>query len=167
VLAYLVVFAMTIGTTLTFGLALALSTESYTQRVPGFCQSAVTACPEETFRGRRSRPDRVWWLLAPNPFVILADAAPHLPAETAAERQRRQALEERGVHVSNLRDSDPLSGLGNTVRDAHKGPGAADGSPIWPWGLGFDVLVGAGALWLTAHRLRTPTRSLPLGQRVA
>lgn len=167
VLAYLVVFALTVGTTVTFALALALSTESYTQRVPGFCPDTVVTCPEEVFEGRRTRPDRVWWLLAPNPFVILADAAPKLPPETAAERQRREELEQRGVHVSNLRDSDPLSGLGDTVRDAHKRPGAATGSPVWPWGLGFDVLLGAGALWLTARRLHTPTRTLPMGQRVA
>jgi hypothetical protein len=38
---------------------------------------------------------------------------------------------------------------------------------VWPWGLAFDVLLGAGALWLTARQLRTPSRDLPLGQRVA
>jgi ABC-type transport system involved in multi-copper enzyme maturation permease subunit len=171
VLAYLVVFALTLGTTVTFGLALALSSESYTQTVPGFCQTpgggVQPTCPDETFQSRRSRPDRVWWLLAPNPFVIVADAAPKLPKETAAERARREALEARGVHASNLRDSDPLGGLGGAVRDAHKGPNESDGSPVWPWGLGFDVLVGAGALWLTARRLTTPTRTLPVGQRVA
>jgi ABC-2 type transport system permease protein len=127
----------------------------------------TTPCPTETLTGQRARPDRVWWLLAPNPFVILADAAPQLPPETAQERQRRLALEQRGVNVSNLRDSDPLGGLGRAVRGAHKSPGSSTGSPVWPWGLGFDVLVGAGALWLTARRLRTPTRDLPLGQRVA
>jgi ABC-type transport system involved in multi-copper enzyme maturation permease subunit len=167
VLAYLVVFALTVGTTVTFALALALSSESYQQRVPGFCPDPAAECPEQTYEATRSRPDRVWWLLAPNPFVILADAAPKLPPETAAERQRREALEQQGVHVSNLRDSDPLGGLGGTVRGARKGPGSSTGSPVWPWGLGFDVLVGTGALWLTARRLRTPTRTLPMGQRVA
>ena len=167
VLAYLVVFALTVGTTVTFALALALSTEDYTQRVAGFCPDTVGDCPDQVFQGQRTRPDRVWWLLAPNPFVILADAAPKLPPETAAEKLRREALELQGVHVSNLRDSDPLGGLGDTVRDARKGPGKASGSAVWPWGLGFDVLVGAGALWLTARRLQTPTRTLPMGQRVA
>jgi ABC-type transport system involved in multi-copper enzyme maturation permease subunit len=169
VLAYLVVFALTVGTTVTFVLALALSTEHYTQTVPGYCpQQSVTApCPTETFGGQRARPDRVWWLLAPNPFVILADAAPQLPPETAREKQQRLALEQRGVNVSNLRDSDPLGGLGRAVRSAHKAPGSSAGSPVWPWGLGFDVLVGGAALWLTTRRLRTPTRDLPLGQRVA
>ncbi|MCW2672040.1 MAG: hypothetical protein JWP14_629 [Frankiales bacterium] len=167
VLAYLVVFALTIGTTVTFGLALALSSERYTEAVPGYCPGDTAPCPATTYQGTRTRPDRVWWVLAPNPFVILADAAPTLPPETAAERLARQALEQRGVHVTNLRASDPLSGLGRAVRGAHKPPGASSGSAVWPWGLGFDVVVGLGALWLTARRLRTPSRDLPLGQRVA
>ncbi|MFN2537071.1 MAG: ABC transporter permease [Mycobacteriales bacterium] len=168
VLAYLVVFALTVGTTVTFAIALGLSTESYSQRVSGFCpDNAAGACPDQVFEGQRARPDRVWWLLAPNPFVIVADAAPSLSPETAAERERRLALEQQGVHVSNLRDSDPLGGIGDAVRNAHKAPDASNGSPVWPWGLGFDVLVGAGALFLTARRLQTPTRALPVGQRVA
>jgi ABC-2 type transport system permease protein len=169
VLAYLVVFALTVGTSVTFGLALALSSERYTQTVPGYCPgaSATEPCPYSSYQGTRTRADRVWWLLAPNPFVILADAAPKLPPETTAERLQREALAQRGVHVTNLRDSDPLSGLGRAVRGAHKAPGASNGSPVWPWGLGFDVLVGVGALWVTARRLRTPSRDLPLGQRVA
>jgi hypothetical protein len=44
-------------------------------------------------------------------------------------------------------------------------PGA--GSPVWPWGLGFDVLLGAGAVAITIRRLRTPSRRLPRGVRVA
>jgi ABC-type transport system involved in multi-copper enzyme maturation permease subunit len=157
VIAYLVVFALTVGTTLTFVLALVLSTEDYQQRYG-----------TEVYNGQRTRPDRVWWLLAPNPFVILADAAPKLPEETAAEKARRKALEQQGVYVSSLRDSDPLGGLGDAVRSAHKRPDdPGKGKPVWPWGLAFDVLLGAGALRITALRLQTPSRDLPLGQRVA
>ena len=50
----------------------------------------------QTFEATRARTDRTWWLLAPNPFVILADAAPALPEETAAQRQAREARESRG-----------------------------------------------------------------------
>ena len=39
--------------------------------------------------------------------------------------------------------------------------------PVWPYGLAFDVLLGVGAVWLTARKLTTPTRTLPKGQRVA
>ena len=173
VLSYLVMFALTVGTAVTFAIAVGLSTERYTQTVEGLCPDGPTPlepagpCPAQSFESQRARPDRVWWLLAPNPFVIVADAAPALAPETAAEQQRREALEQQGVHVSNLRDSDPLGGLGDAVRDARKAPGSSEGAAVWPWGLAFDVLVGAGALWITVRRLRTPTRALPMGQRVA
>jgi hypothetical protein len=39
--------------------------------------------------------------------------------------------------------------------------------PVWPWGLGVDVLLAVAALWITTRRLQTPTRKLPKGQRVA
>lgn len=38
----------------------------------------------QTFESTRVRPDRTWRLLAPNPFVVLADAAPQQPASTPA-----------------------------------------------------------------------------------
>ena len=132
----------------------------------------------QSYQSTQSRTDRVWWLLAPNPFVVLADAAPQLAAETASERDKRKLLEDRGVSTTNLRDSDPLGSLGRSVRDLRTPPNPnertgllADAGrsrrPVWPYGLAFDVLLGAGALWLTARKLRTPTRDLPRGQRVA
>ncbi len=192
VLAYLVVFALTIGTLVLFGLGAALTRENYTQ---------VTTCPTEqqlieqgvpeadrpsivqscaassSFQSSRTRTDRIWWLLAPNPFVVLADAAPQLPPETAAEKSTRLANEARGISRTNLRQADPLGALGRTVRRLRSKPNS-DGlleavlvgkghKAVWPWGLGFDVALGAGALWLTARRLRTPSRDLPRGQRVA
>jgi ABC-type transport system involved in multi-copper enzyme maturation permease subunit len=157
VIAYLVVFALTIGTTVTFFLSLLLSQEDYTQTYGS-----------EVYTGKRTRPDHVWWILAPNPFVILADAAPRLPEETAAEKAKRKDLEDKGIYVTSMRDSDPLGGLGSAVRSAHKHPDdPGDGKPVWPWGLAFDIALGAGALRITALRLQTPSRDLPLGQRVA
>ena len=125
-----------------------------------------------TSTSTQARTDQVWWLLAPNPFVVLADAAPQLPPETAAEKRARQIEDQGGVTRSNLRDSDPLGALGRSVRDLRSPPGSSSSpshsrSPVWPYGLAFDVLLGVGAVWLTARRLRTPTRNLPTGQRVA
>ena len=191
VLAYLTVGALTIGTLVAFGLGAAVTQETYTgvsrcpteaelssQGVPAADRpSILSGCTTSTFSGTRSRTDRVWWLLAPNPFVVLADAAPQLPPETAAERRDRQAAESRGINRTNLRDADPLGALGRTVRGL-RNP-TQDGGvltsvltgrgrrAVWPWGLGFDVALGAGALWLTARRLRTPSRTLARGQRVA
>ena len=39
--------------------------------------------------------------------------------------------------------------------------------PVWPYGLAFNVLLGAAALAITATRLRTPTQKLPRATRIA
>lgn len=39
--------------------------------------------------------------------------------------------------------------------------------PIWPWGLGANILLGAGFFWVAVRRLRVPYGVLPRGTRVA
>lgn len=206
VLAYLSVFALTVGTLIAFGIGTALSAEtrqaSYTSPCPS--PDELLGIPDEvkgkvladcgqtqTYEERINRTDRVWWLLAPNPFVILADAAPQLPPLTQQQVRERDRAEAEGRPLRDLRDADPLGALGRTVRDLRHPPRPSAvaqsfdvtvGEPgvtvlpepkprprkhIWPYGLAFDVLLGAGAVWLTARRLKTPTRNLPKGQRVA
>jgi ABC-type transport system involved in multi-copper enzyme maturation permease subunit len=40
-------------------------------------------------------------------------------------------------------------------------------SPIWPWGLGANLLIGATFLWVAVRRLKVPYGQLPTGTRVA
>ena len=40
-------------------------------------------------------------------------------------------------------------------------------TPVWPWGLGFHVLLGAGFFWVAVRRLAIPHRKLSPGTRVA
>ena len=40
-------------------------------------------------------------------------------------------------------------------------------TPIWPWGLGFHVLLGAAFFWIAVGRLAIPYRKLTPGTRVA
>ena len=182
VLSYLTVFAMTVGTLVLFGIGAALSTEHYTEQTscptreelleqgfpPEALDRALADCRSTTYSSTRARTDHVWWLLAPNPFVIVADAAPQLPKETAAERAARLADERTGRYHEDLRHSDPLGAIGRGVRDLRKAPGSDSGrKPVWPFGLAFDLLLGAGAVWVTARRLHAPSRTLPRGQRVA
>ena len=152
-LSYLAVFALAVGTLIGFGLATALTSETVTET---YQQSSYTTS--------RARPDRVWPLLAPNPFVILADAAPRLPAPVdAAGRETPRPL-------------DPLGGLGDGVREARRPPSPLlggdgvrrpDPGPLWPYGLAVDVLLAVGAVTVTVRRLRTPMRRLPRGVRIA
>lgn len=129
----------------------------------------------------------IWWLLAPHPFAVLADAAPVSPP-------RRDRL---GNPIGD--PLDPLGELGNEIRGirnpdwdrydnmllpAAVGPtgvvGFIDEAPtvsvdnrarpsaaVWPWGLAFHGLLTLGAVSVTIRRLRAPTRKLGRGVRIA
>lgn len=188
VLSYCVVFALTVGTPVAFGLGTALSTEQVprTTQVPApearptptgseSTPPRAPARPEEpgnvrtrTYTTTVAHPENVWWILAPNPFVVLADAAPELPP-------RRDPVTGEPV----ARPLAPLSTIGRAVRQVRtpdpppaQAPmrdqaGTRSQPPVWPWGLGFDVLLGAAAFGVTVRRLRTPIRRLPRGVRIA
>lgn len=155
VLSYVFVFAITIGTLVVFTLSLAATTEEREVRQRRY-----------TYTGEVAHPERVWWLLAPNPFVILADAAPRVPPE----------LDRRGREFRT--SFDPLGEMGDAVREIREpdqgdafasiAPGDREpGGAVWPYGLAFHVALGVGAVALTERRLRTPYRSLPRAVRVA
>lgn len=172
--SYLTVFALTVGTLIGFGLATALTTERawVTYEEPVWDETGRPVEGETrtaTYRTTRARPDRTWPLLAPNPFVVLADAAPRLP---------RRVDPVTGAEVA--RPLDPLGELGNAVREARRPPAdlrsqayllpdsqRPDPGPVWPYGLVFDVLLAGGAVVVTVRRLRTPVRRLPRGVRIA
>ncbi|MGH3931838.1 MAG: ABC transporter permease [Pseudonocardiaceae bacterium] len=176
VLSYLTVFALTVGTLIVFGLSLATTTETrtVTERIPAYNEVTGERIPGqtrlETYSYTEVYPERVWWLLAPNPFVILADAAPR--AQPRIDPRTGEELP---------RPFDPLGEIGKAVREARDPyrPGdilTADLSqvpppdrsgPVWPYGLAFHLVLGGGAVALTVRRLRTPTRNLPRGVRVA
>ncbi|MFC4053857.1 ABC transporter permease [Actinomadura syzygii] len=148
-LSYVTVFALLVGTPLLFLIGLPLTAE---HRRSGTYEDTV------------DHSERVWWLLAPNPVVVLADAAPRLP-------KRRIVVDDQVYERAP--ESDPLGDISREVRDARRGPynisssGEPDGASVWPYGLLFDLALGAGALRLTAARLRTPLYRVPRGVRVA
>jgi ABC-2 type transport system permease protein len=160
-LSYLTVAALSVGTVISFGLIGPLITQPHTERTPdGF-----------TITYDLNRYDLVWWLLAPNPFVVVADAAPRVPP--------RRIQTGQDYYVD---DYDVLSAIGREVRNIRLPPDgrntvyASDGSvvidpaadlAVWPYGLAFNVLLGAAALAATTARLRTPTRKLPRATRIA
>jgi len=176
VLAYLAVVALTLGTLVAFGIATQLTQE---QRRVSYSSPEGTGDYTTTV----THSERVWWLLAPNPVVIVADASPLPP-------RARQAgfFSSRPPALEDLAPEDPLTALRRTVRGLRvppyepppsgiglqgteegqqvDGPVSA-GPPVWPTGLAVDVVLAATALGLATRRLRTPARRLPRGQRVA
>ena len=163
-LTYLTVLALTVGTVILFGLTFPLISQTDEVRVYQPSDIGGISCSWTTETQDRAHTERTWWLLAANPFVVVADAAPSAPA---AARY--------GV-------PDPLGVIRDGVREARNGPAEredwcgdgttsgvndASGAPVWPWGLGVNLLLGAGAVWLTVRRLRIPQGTLPRGTRVA
>jgi ABC-2 type transport system permease protein len=142
--SYLIVFALTVGTVVVFGLAVPITADSRTGFQADGTPYSVTI----------SRPDRVWWLLAPNPFVVLADAAPPAPPRRHQGGEPLDVLGAVGRETRGLRAVDD-------------DPAPRRGGPVWPYGLGFDLALGAGAVAVTVRRLRAPARTMPKGVRIA
>lgn len=159
-LSYVVTAMLAVGTLIAFGLGVQLTRERVVVEQPY----------GGNYTSYRTHPERVWWLLAPNPFVILADAAPRVPPRVTREGDV--------IYIENY---DPLSSISNEVRRIRtpypnewfvyspngEPPELPEDRPVWPYGLAFSVLLGAGSLVITTARLRTPTDRLPRGVRVA
>jgi ABC-2 type transport system permease protein len=172
VLAYLTVFALAAGTAITFGLVTA-STQQPVTGSSRICDEPGTTCSDTSYETTIARPDRTWWLLAPNPFVVLADSAPAGPVrrERLPNGQVVEVPEDVDILGSLSRELHKIRATPQRVQDqygtAYVVPDGVIGGPVWPLGLGIDLALAAGALWLTTVRLRTPTRRLARGQRVA
>jgi hypothetical protein len=169
VLTYLSVVFLGLGLPIVFALSIPLVQREEVVQVrqevpPGQCR--LVSAPRSVLH-----TERTWWLLAANPFVVVADSAP--PARF-----------DGGVGVA-----DPLTSIRDGVRQARLGPEpvvdecfgvegyspldsgreqAADALPAtWPYGLGLDLALGAGFTLVAVRRLRAPARTLPRGTRVA
>ncbi len=171
VLAYLTVFLLAAGTAILFGLVTA--TTQQTVRVSSGCPPDSAGCQPYEYETTVARPDRTWWLLAPNPFAVLADSAPAGPTQ-------KYTLPNGEVREEAI-DVDILGSLSRSLHQIRATPvretteygtrfavpDGVTGGPVWPVGLGIDLALAGLALWVTTIRLRTPTTRLARGQRVA
>jgi ABC-2 type transport system permease protein len=175
-LAYLTTAGLAVGTLVAFLIAIPLTEE----------RKYVDMPQGGGYYSYQTHEERVWWLLAPNPFVILADAAPRVPPKIT-----------RDGNLIQIDDYDPLSQISRQVRRLRLGPDAyfyygslacdvvvitpenpggvsqcqatpqPPDLPVWPYGVAFSALLGVGSVAVSTLRLRTPTRRLPKGVRVA
>lgn len=172
---YLVVAALTIGTLIAFGLAgTAFRSEAVNQYRSGveFDQNGVaTECGEwETYVYEAPRFDRVWWMLAPNPFVILADATPVTLSQDGnpVDLFGQLALSVRGAQLPptleyRWDDCNPGAEM-PTLTPAQV---LERTTPSWFVGLLIQLVLAAALLWWAWARTRTPARRLPPGTRIA
>lgn len=170
VAAYLVVALLTVGTAIAFGLGGAAttseSTERYRDRLPN------GSCGEwQTYTYDTPRFDRVWGVLALNPFVILADATPaHFSAEGYPEdlfSSLASGIRAAQVTPDLERDMDYCSNTSG-MEDWETPQEIYDRTvPSWFVGLGLHVLIAGGLLTWAIARTHTPARRLPPGTRIA
>ena len=162
---------MSIGTVIAFGLSTPLVRGTVEANMPqweddAYLQPSGTeaefSCVGPLFEVDVYHTDRTAWLLAANPFVVLADALPY---------------SDDGM------SGGPLQGIGQAVRYAQagaesSGPQCINGEPrafdapassfpIWPLGLTVQFAGAALALVLAWRRLRTPAQRLAAGTRIA
>jgi ABC-2 type transport system permease protein len=173
VLTYLTVTFLGLGLPLLFGLTVPLitSTETVPRResVEVGQSGDVTSsrCQTRNVTSEQVHTERSWWLLAASPYVVVSDAAP-----TPSGRSYDDPLTSirSAVRAARLGPEPIEDWCGDDVTDqmlAQRQNREADLPATWPYGLGADLLVGAGFLVITVRRLRTPTGRLPRGTRIA
>ncbi|MDI9891921.1 ABC transporter permease [Microbacterium sp. IEGM 1404] len=186
---YLLVAALTLGTLIAFGLGgTALRTEqTITTRdldwnaVPAGCdpymENDATECPRpdeigcttSTYTTEVPRFDRVWGVLAANPFVILADATPPTydqygnPSDLFSQIATGVRLAQIPPETAQSYDYCANGSLeGRSAEDQIAGT-----VPSWFVGLFLQLVLAAGLLAWGIARTQTPARRLPPGTRIA
>jgi len=186
---YLLVAALALGTLIAFGLGgTALRTEqTVTTRdvdwnaVPVGCdpylENDATECPRldeigcvtSSYTSEVPRFDRVWGVLAANPFVILADATPPTYDKYGNPKDLFSQIAS-GVRLAQI-PPDPApsydSCAGVTLEDRSMEDRIAGTVPSWFVGLILQLLLAGGLLAWGIARTRTPARRLPPGTRIA
>lgn len=171
---YLVVAAFVIGTLIVFGLGGAATRSETTthSRYPvgaGYGDD-LTCGAWESYTYDTPRFDRVWWVLAANPFVVIADATPttynsdgyptDLFGTIKASLRMAQIAPEAEVWNDGC-----AQGYGQTLPSTRE---RLEGTtPSWFVGLGVQFVVAGLLFWGGWARTRTPARALPPGTRVA
>lgn len=179
VMTYLTTAFLCIGTLILFGLSLPLVTSDERVRVlenPPLPQDfdyttdiPVEDCVETTAVRSVSRTDATWWLLAANPYVVVADAAP------GGEGSDAFSLIKSGVRAAQAGPDEPLNecwasnvtGEGASLGDPFGGSLGSSGIPVWPFGLAINLGLGALGIAVAVRRLATPVGRLPRGTRIA
>jgi ABC-type transport system involved in multi-copper enzyme maturation permease subunit len=174
VVTYLAVAGLVIGTLIAFGLGTGLTQGTIMASQPQYRQyqplSNGPVEPEYTCSGPlreqpAARTERVAWFLAMNPYVVVADAIPY------PERTGQQGFTSVGA-IENISQGArfAMAGPEGTYPCANgeaKPRYLAQTTPLWPLGLGLQVVLAGLLMWLGWRSLRTPAHRLARGTRIA
>jgi ABC-type transport system involved in multi-copper enzyme maturation permease subunit len=165
VVTYLVVALLSIGTLIGFTLG-GMAVQSRVTVTDRYLNYETGECTNYTYESSVPRFDRVWWMLAANPYVVVADAVPtQFDSDTPNDLFGLIKLGVRGAQQTP--DLDGYSDC--TVNDDYPTPKEIIDSsvPAWFVGLGIHLALGAGALWGAIALTHAPSRRLAAGSRVA
>ena len=174
VVTYLAVAGLAIGTLIAFGLGTGLTQGTIMANQAQYRSfeplSNGPVEPEYTCSGPLQeqsvmRTERVAWLLAMNPYVVVADAIPY------PDRTGQQGFTSVGA-IENISQGAryAMAGPEGTYPCANgevKPRYLAQSTPLWPLGLGLQLLLAALLMWLGWRSLRTPAHRLARGTRIA
>lgn len=177
VLTYLTIGSLTVVLPIVFGLLSPATTEETTIRawtVPAdytWEDTEPPRCEWVTQETELWHTERTWWLLAPNPFVVVADAQP-LPADVddAGSDGNLLQLLQMGVRVARTgpaTEQDWCQGFGPDTPPSPVEEPEPSRALVWPWGLGLQLALAGGGVVVAVNRLRIPYADLARGTRVA
>ena len=185
---YLVVAALSVGTLIGFGLGGAAIQTTVRQTYIGVDWQSLESdgpppsgqpapcLPPEVREYTTPRFDLVWGLLAANPYVVVADAAPGSFDEFGSPRdlfgwiavgvRTAQHAPDTEAVVDDCANWRPS---GEWVSPDYETPQEVYDRSVPSWFVGFTVhaLLAAGALVWAWRRTEVPARRLPAGSRVA
>jgi len=202
VLTYLTVAALTVGTVIAFLISMPVMATQQTVRVkvvpdtwfqdhqPTSADKVNPTAADCVYINRvqsTMHTERTWWLLALNPFVVVADAAPSRKPLNYLGFEPLQMISDgaRTARMGTTPDSLNECWPETEPTQAQLSLGAGDGPvqqdqqlrlqrdrlnkvhAVWPYGFVFLGLIGAGSTGVAVRRLRTPVRKLPRGTRIA
>ncbi|MDO5064414.1 MAG: ABC transporter permease subunit [Actinomyces bowdenii] len=184
VLTYLVVTALVIGTPLAMIIVapvvrdqqeVIVHSRSSSPYLPGSPEDeAEPQCTQSVRTEEIHRVERIWWLLAPNPFIILSDVSARY-GRAQSEYSPDSLLGTVGEEVDAMRTPEPASRTEDYCTysefDSVPPEDSRGSSPahlaFWPASLLFLVLLGTGAASAATRRLAVPAKALPRGIRLA
>jgi ABC-2 type transport system permease protein len=185
VLTYLSIAALTFGTVIAFLLSLPFVSSQEVVRIrtisddwfmsnPAAQEPTAADCEIVEQIEVVYHSERTWWLLAMNPFVVVADVAPSWIDPEEFSFRPLAAISE-GARIARLGESAPneireacwpTTGNSFAVQEAEE-QRLREANPVWPLGFALLTLLGGGAAVIAARRLRTPARRLARGTRIA
>ena len=169
VVTYLVVALLSVGSLIGFtlgGLAaqdrvtvMELKYDPQTGECLGVSDSA-------SFEMSLPRFDRVWWLLAANPYVVVADA---VPTHYDSYGNPTDLFGSLKFGVRNAQRVPDLSAYSSCDQVDYPTPREIIDSSVPGWfvGLGIDLALAIAALWGAIALTHAPSRRLAPGSRVA